>query len=510
MNLRFIFGDQLSHNLDIVKNASASDIFLFSENSAQAKNISHHPKKIALIFSAMRHFAKELEEKGFKIDYIKFDDSQNKNSFTQELKRAIKTHNPSKIIICEPSEIAVFNEVKSWKNLLKLPLEIQFDNRFLCSHAFFRKWSANRKELRLEFFYREMRKMHKILIDEKNKPIGGAWNFDAENRQALPKNIKIPKRISHKKDEITSEVLELVEKNFSENFGDLNPFHFAVNRVQALIEANHFIEKILPNFGAYQDAMATNEAYLFHSLLSCYLNIGLLEPLEICQMAQKSYEEGKSSLPSVEGFIRQILGWREYVRGIYWLYEGRYEEMNFFNAKNKMPALFWGAKTQMHCLSEVVNQTKIHAYSHHIQRLMITGNFALLTALNPKEVHRWYLEVYADAFEWVELPNTLGMALHADGGIMASKPYAASGKYVARMSNFCKSCKFNPEETLGEGACPLNSLYWNFLYQNQDKLKNNMRLKFAFSNLEKMPKAKLEATLEKAGEILNQISANKL
>jgi deoxyribodipyrimidine photolyase-related protein len=314
----------------------------------------------------------------------------------------------------------------------------------------------------------------------------------------------------HKKDNITLEVLDLVTKKFPENFGNLLPFHFAVTNKEALIEAQHFIDELLPNFGDYQDAMVRDESYLYHSLLSCYINIGLLDPLEICKMAEDSYHQEKAPINAVEGFIRQILGWREYVRGIYWLYMPQYLENNFFNATRALPEFYWGKKTEMFCLKEVVNQTKIHSYSHHIQRLMITGNFALLAGLNPKKVHEWYLAVYADAFEWVEVPNTIGMALHADGGIIASKPYAASARYISKMSNFCKSCKFDPEEIIGENACPFNSLYWNFMKQNEGKLKSNQRLKFVYPTWYKMKEEKREKILETAKKYLEKLENNQL
>jgi deoxyribodipyrimidine photolyase-related protein len=380
----------------------------------------------------------------------------------------------------------------------------------LCSQSEFRNWAKNKKQLRLEFFYREMRKKYKILLDAANKPVGGKWNYDSENRKSPSQNLKSVKRIAHKKDQITTEVLDLVAQKFSKNFGDLLPFHFAVNRDQALIEARHFIAEILPNFGDYQDAMVTAEPYLNHSLLSVYINVGLLDPLELCRMAEESYHQGRASLNSVEGFIRQILGWREYVRGIYWLFMPQYREHNFFDAKNDLPTLFWGEETAMFCLKEVVKQTKEHAYSHHIQRLMITGNFALLAGIDPKQVHEWYLAVYADAFEWVELPNTIGMALHADAGIMASKPYAASGKYISRMSNFCKSCRFDPEITVGEKACPFNALYWNFMNDHEDKLKANQRLQFVYPTWHKMAPEKRAAILEQAQKNLVKISHNQL
>jgi len=509
--LHFIFGDQLSLNLSSLHHFDKNhDVILMCEVMKEATYVLHHPKKIAFIFSAMRHFVLELQGLGYEVDYVKLDDEKNSGSFEGELQRAISRHNPQKIIITEPSEYRVLEEVLKWQESYKIPVEILDDERFLCSKIEFRKWAKNKKELRLEFFYREMRKKYKILVDADLKPLAGRWNFDAENRKTPKSGMKSPKRISHKKDNITLEVLDLVAKKFPQNFGDLLPFHFAVTRKEALIEAQHFIDELLPNFGDYQDAMVADEAYLYHSLLSCYINIGLIVPLEICKMAENSYHQKKAPINAVEGFIRQILGWREYVRGVYWLYMPQYLENNFFNATRALPEFYWGEKTAMFCLKEVVNQTKIHSYSHHIQRLMITGNFALLAGLNPKKVHEWYLAVYADAFDWVEVPNTIGMALHADGGIMASKPYAASAKYISKMSNFCKSCKFDPDEIIGENACPFNSLYWNFMKQNESRLKSNQRLKFVYPTWYKMKEEKREEILKTAKKYLEKLENNQL
>jgi len=509
--LHFIFGDQLSLNLSSLREFDKNrDVILMCEVMEEANYVWHHPKKIALIFSAMRHFALELQGLGYEVDYVKLDDEKNSGSFDGELQRAISRHNPQKIIITEPSEYRVLDKVLKWQELYKIPVEIFDDARFLCSKIEFRKWARNKKELRLEFFYREMRKKYKILVDADLKPLVGRWNFDAENRKTPKSGMKSPKRISHKKDNITLEVLDLVAKKFPKNFGNLLPFHFAVTSTEALIEAQHFIDELLPNFGDYQDAMVTDEAYLYHSLLSCYINIGLLDPLAICKMAENSYHQGKAPINAAEGFIRQILGWREYVRGIYWLYMPQYLENNFFNATRALPEFYWGEKTEMFCLKEVVNQTRIHSYSHHIQRLMITGNFALLAGLNPKKVHEWYLAVYADAFDWVEVPNTIGMALHADGGIMATKPYAASAKYISKMSNFCKSCKFDPDEIIGENACPFNSLYWNFMKQNESKLKSNQRLKFVYPTWYKMKEEKRVEILKTAKKYLEKLENNQL
>lgn len=509
--IHFILGDQLS--LSLLNWSSfnkTTDIVLMCEVMEEATYVWHHPKKIAFIFSAMRHFALGLVKEGFTVDYVKLNDENNSGSFTGEIKRAILRHCPQKILLTEPSEYRVLSQILEWQTLYKIPVEILEDVRFLCSKNEFRNWAKNKKELRLEFFYREMRKKYKILLDSELKPIGGKWNFDIENRKTPKAGMKSPQRISHKKDKITLEVLDLVAQKFSKNFGDLLPFYFAINHKQAILEAQHFIDKLLPNFGDYQDVMLGGEAYIFHSLLSCYINIGLLDPLEVCKMAEMAYHLGKAPINAVEGFIRQILGWREYVRGIYWLYMPQYVDVNFFGATRALPKLYWGGETQMFCLKEVVNQTKKHAYSHHIQRLMITGNFALLTGLDPKEVHTWYLSVYADAFEWVEVPNTIGMALHADGGIMASKPYAASAKYIDKMSNFCQSCQFDPQKTIGENACPFNSLYWNFMQENEGKLKSNQRLKFVYPTWYKMDKEKREAIIQTAKKYLNKLEDNDL
>lgn len=509
--LHFIFGDQLSHSIATLKNSDKKlDLILMCEVHEEASYVWHHVKKLAFIFSAMRHFASELKESGFKVEYIKLDDKDNLGSFDLELSRAVKKYNPQNISVTEPSEYRVLQKIINWQKNYKIPITIHFDDRFLCSNFEFQKWSKNKKQLRLEFFYREMRKKHNILIDKGGKPVGGEWNYDKENRQGYDKSLKSPKRISHKKDKITLEVLEMVRNKFAKNFGELEPFHFAINRAQAMIELDHFIAEILPNFGEHQDTMATGEAYLYHSLLSSYINLGLLLPLEICKKAEEAYHKKIAPLNAVEGFIRQILGWREYVRGIYWLFMPQYLENNFFNAHEKLPKFYWDKKTEMFCLSEVVDQTSKHAYSHHIQRLMITGNFALLAGIDPKETHEWYLAVYADAFESYELPNTLGMALHADAGVMASKPYAASGKYIKRMSNFCQSCKFDPEVTVGEKACPFNSLYWNFIVKNEDKLKKNMRMQFVYPTWYKMDEKKRENILNQAKIYLEKIKNNNL
>ncbi|PWY54336.1 cryptochrome/photolyase family protein [Legionella qingyii] len=509
--LCFILGDQLSETLSALSEINMhDDVVLMCEVTEEATYVSHHPKKIAFLFSAMRHFAQTLKIKGYRVRYTKFDDPNNQGSLVKELIRAVEEIKPSAISLTEPGEWRVFKMFDDLKSKLPIPLTIYEDNRFLCTINEFNDWAKGKKQLRMEFFYRMMRQKYRILIDSNGNPIGGSWNYDAQNRNPAKHISSFPKRLEYPKDEITVEVLRLVAAHFSKHFGQLHPFDLAVTRAQALSEANYFINHCLISFGDYQDAMLTNETTLYHSKLSFYLNAGLLLSIELCRMAEQAYLERKAPLNSVEGFIRQILGWREFIRGIYWHFMPAYKEMNHFHAKRDLPAFFWGADTKMFCIKEVVRQTSVEAYSHHIQRLMITGNFALLAGINPKQVCEWYLAVYADAYEWVELPNTLGMALYADGGLMASKPYAASGKYIQRMSNFCESCSYNPNDLLGEKACPFNALYWNFLKQNEEKLKDNPRLHYAYMNWQKMTLDKKEATHAKAQEILSSLDSGSL
>ena len=509
--LCFILGDQLSESLSSLTVIDKyDDVVFLCEVMEEATYVAHHPKKIAFLFSAMRHFAKSLTGLGYRVRYTRYDDLDNAGCFEAELRRAIHEEKISEVHVTFPGEWRVLQEMEKLKKELLIPLIIHEDTRFLCSIDEFNYWAKNKKQLRMEYFYRMMRQKHHLLMDSRGKPVGGAWNYDEQNRKNANHIEKFPSRLTHPIDEVTSEVLSLVEKEFSHHFGQLHPFNFAVTREQALCEANYFIEHCLIYFGDYQDAMRSNEVNLYHSKLSFYLNAGLLLPLELCCIAEEAFKNKLAPLNAVEGFIRQILGWREYIRGIYWFLMPEYAERNYFNASKPLPALYWGKDTQMFCMKEVVRQTQVEAYSHHIQRLMITGNFALLAGLDPKEVCEWYLAVYADAYEWVELPNTLGMALYADGGVMASKPYAASGKYIQKMSNFCKSCVYNPGELLGEKACPFNSLYWNFIGQHQGKLKNNPRLHYAYLNWDRMTQEKKRAILIKANEVLVSIDAGLL
>jgi deoxyribodipyrimidine photolyase-related protein len=509
--LRLILGDQLSRDLTALSDADPkSDIILMAEVMREATYVRHHKKKIAFLFAAMRHFAEELRAEGFRVRYVRLDDRDNSQSLDGEVARMVDAYVITRIVVTEPGEYRLLSAVNAWSLRFYLPVDIREDRRFLASHEDFRRWIDGLKQPRMEFFYRVMRRKYGILLDANGDPEGGQWNYDADNRKPPRDMPPPPGRLSFRKDAITSEVLDLVRDRFRGHVGELEPFHFAVTRQQALAELHHFIDHLLPQFGAFQDAMAMGEPYLYHSLISAYLNAGLLSPLEICRLAEAAYRESRAPLNAAEGFIRQILGWREYVRGLYWHDMPDYAGMNYLQAQRPLPGFYWTAKTQMACMAEAVRHTLDHAYSHHIQRLMVTGNFALLAGIAPAEVCEWYLAVYADAYEWVELPNTLGMALYGDGGRLGSKPYAASGAYIHRMSNFCDSCAYDPKEALGDKACPFNALYWDFLARHEHRLRGNPRLPYVYANWERMTSERQSALRAKAADTLQRMEDGRL
>jgi deoxyribodipyrimidine photolyase-related protein len=508
--LRLILADQLSRNIAALSDVAATDLILMAEVREEATYVKHHKKKIAFLFAAMRHFAEALRAEGLNVRYVRLDDAGNRQSLEGETARALEDFPAERIVVTEPGEWRLLNAMNAWSLRFGKPVEIREDRRFLASHDDFRRWRDGMKQPRMEYFYRVMRRKYNILMDDAGEPEGGRWNYDADNRKPPRDGLTSPRRLSFRKDSLTREVLDLVATRFSDHIGALEPFHFAVTRDQALRELRHFIDHLLPQFGAFQDAMASGEPYLYHSLISAYLNAGLLEPLEICRLAETAWREGRAPLNAAEGFIRQILGWREYVRGVYWRHMPGYAQMNHLNARRPLPDFYWTAKTRMTCVAEAVRHTLDHAYSHHIQRLMVTGNFALLAGLAPAEVCDWYLAVYADAYEWVELPNTLGMALYGDGGVLGSKPYAASGAYIRRMSNFCDGCAYDSNEALGEKACPFNALYWDFLARHEASLRGNPRLPYVYANWDRMTPERRQALRDKAAETLRLMQAGDL
>ncbi len=505
-----VFAGQLSHSLTALQNADRDNaVILMMEVAGEADHVWHHRKKLAFLFSAMRHFADELQNSGWQVRYVSLADEDNSGSFTGELLKAATELKPDRILVTEPGEWRVEEMVREWRDSHDLPVTMFTDKRFLCTRKEFADWAEGRKELRMEFFYREMRKATGLLM-EGDKPVGGKWNFDKENRSPPEKGMSFPARFRVEPDEITLEVISMIADMYPERFGSLDDFGFAVTGKDAARALDSFISGCLPDFGTWQDAMLEGEPFLYHSLISFYINAGLLDPLEVCKRAEKTWKEGKAPLNAVEGFIRQIIGWREYVRGIYWLKMPEYAASNVLDARENLPDFYWSAKTKMNCVREVVEQTRVNAYSHHIQRLMITGNFALLAGIDPFQVHEWYLAVYADAYEWVEMPNTIGMALFADGGLLASKPYAASANYINRMSNFCANCQFDPKQRTGSDACPFNSLYWDFLNRNRDRLSHNHRMAMMYKNLDRLSEGEIEKIRVTAHEVIVKMRSGTL
>lgn len=463
-----ILGDQLSYDLSSLRQADKHhDVVLLAEVAEETTYAAHHKKKLVLVLSAMRHFSENLKSQGWQVDYVKLTDDGNTGSLQSEVERACQRHQISDVVMTEPAEWRLREALKHIRQLE--------DTRFICNHAAFNSWARSRKELRMEFFYREMRKLTGLLMNG-DKPEGGKWNYDAENRKAASADLFIPQPLRHKPDQITADVITMVAKKFSKNFGDLTPFWFATTHGEAELALTYFLDHALPHFGETQDAMVQGQHFMHHSLLSPYINIGLLNPLDVCRRVEQRYSEGRVPMAAAEGFIRQIIGWREFVRGVYWLKMPDYVNANALHAKRPLPDFYWDGNISMNCVKQVVQQTREEAYAHHIQRLMITGNFALLAGIDPKQVHQWYLAVYIDAFEWVELPNTIGMALHADGGVLGSKPYAGSGNYINKMSNYCKSCSYNVKLRIGEEACPFNALYWDFIARHHGHFRKNPRM----------------------------------
>lgn len=503
--LRVILGDQLTRSVAALSDIDVDhDIVLMAEVADETRYVPHHKQKIALVLSAMRHFAASLRAEGVRVDYVRLDDADNSGSFSGELARAVARHQPDRVVATEPGEWRVWEMMREWSGLLDVPVEIREDDRFFCSRGRFARWAEGRKAFRMEFFYREMRRETGLLMDD-GEPAGERWNFDAENRRSLPPGYVAPSRLRFAPDEITREVIELVERRFAAHFGELEAFGWPVTRADALKALDHFVRECLPGFGDVQDAMKSGEPFLQHALISPCLNLGLLTPQEACEAAEAAWRQGAAPLNAAEGFIRQILGWREYVRGIYWLKMPDYADSNALGAARPLPRFYWTAETAMNCVAQVVKETRRNAYAHHIQRLMVTGNFALLAGLAPAEVEEWYLSVYADAFEWVELPNTHGMALFADGGLLASKPYAASGAYIDRMSDYCSGCSYDPATKSGPGACPFNLLYWNFLMENRARLARNPRMAMPYRTLDAMTPARRDTLAREAQAFLAQM-----
>ncbi len=501
--LILVLGDQLTADRGALAAARPGvDTIVMAEVRQEAAYVAHNRHKIALIFSAMRHFRDGLLRRGFDVVYYRYEEG--KETLQQAVQEALQSSDAAVVRCCEPGEWRLLEAMRGWQ--LPVPLELVPDDRFLASHAEFEAWAGGRRQLRMEYFYRQMRRKFGLLLDCAGGPEGGRWNYDSENRAGWRNAEAVPARPVLAPDVITAEVFALMEREFPDNPGDLAQFYAAVTPQQAREDFAWFLDHALPRFGRYQDALAEESPWLFHSVISMYLNIGLLDPLQVCREVERAWREGRCELAAAEGFIRQVAGWREYVRGIYWLHMPGYAAANSLEAGRPLPGWFWTGDTSMRCLQVALRQTLDLGYAHHIQRLMVIGNFALLAGLDVREVCDWYLAVYVDAFEWVELPNTLGMALHADGGIMASKPYAASGKYIQRQGNHCASCAYRPDRTSGSGACPYNALYWRFIDRHQDRFGSNPRMALPLKNWRRKPAPEREAILTWAGRELERLA----
>ncbi len=495
-HLVIVLGDQLDLQARAFDDFDAAqDRVWMAEVAEESTHVPAAKPRIALFLSGMRHFAQALREQhGPIVDYTRLDGADNSGTLAGELRRAIARLKPTGLVMTAPGDWRVLQALRAVAAECRLPLQIRDDRHFFSTVREFAEHAQGRKQLRLEYWYRALRQNHSILM-EGDTPVGGQWNFDADNREAFgkegPVNLPAPQRFAP--DAITREVLDLVNARFADHPGHLDSFGWPVTRAQALQALHDFIAHRLPLFGRYEDALWAGEPWLYHSLLSAALNLKLLQAREVVQAAQDAWRAGHAPIEAVEGFIRQILGWREYVRGIYWTQMPNYLERNALNAQAPLPEFFWTGDTDMACLRDALTQTLTHGYAHHIQRLMVTGLYLLLRGVKPQEAHAWYLSVYVDAVEWVELPNTLGMSQYGDGGLMASKPYIASGKYIQRMGNHCKGCRYDPAQAAGPTACPYTTLYWDFLMRHETLLAGNPRMGMQVRNLARLTPDKREA-----------------
>ena len=487
-HLVLILGDQLDEDASALNGFEPQqDAIWMAEVAEESTHVTSAKQRTTVFLSAMRHFAAQLKARGWTVHYTPLDAPDNAGTLAGELRKAIAHTQPRQLMMTAPGEWRVLQSLRSVARAHDLNLEIRDDTHFFSTVRDFAEHARGRKQLRLEFFYREMRQKTGILMDGK-KPMGDQWNFDADNRGSFGKQGPglLPKPSRFEPDAITQDVIQLVNQRFAHHPGSLASFGWPVTRAQALSALAEFIAHRLPSFGLYQDAMWEGEVWLYHSHLSCALNLKLIHPREVVAAAEDALRQGHAPLQAVEGFVRQILGWREYVRGIYWTHMPDYVARNAMQAHQPLPEFYWTGQTEMACLRDAIGQTLAHGYAHHIQRLMVTGLYALLLEVEPQAVHQWYLGVYVDAVEWVELPNTLGMSQFADGGLMASKPYVASGKYIDRMSNHCKGCRFNPAQSTGETACPFTTLYWDYLIRHADVLAKNPRMLMQLKNMNRL------------------------
>jgi len=506
--LHLVLGDQLDRDSAVFDGFDPErDALWMAEAAEESTHVWSHKARIAVFLAGMRQFARDQRELGRPLCYRQLDE-HDFSSLAQALAADIKALKPAELVWVRPGDWRVWQSLLAVAEGAGVKVDERDDRHFMSTPAEFSDWAKGKKELRLEYYYRLLRKRLNVLMDD-GEPVGGKWNFDADNRGSFdargPGPLPAPKRFEP--NEITREVLAQVAERFADHPGELADFDWPLTPSQAQAALTDFIENRLPLFGHYQDAMWDGEPWLYHSRLSVALNLKLIHPQRVIEAAAQAYRDGDAPLAAVEGFVRQILGWREYVRGLYWLRMPEYLDDNALGAEQPLPAFYWSGDTDMACLRDAIGQTLRYGYAHHIQRLMVTGLFSLLLGVRPKEIHAWYLAVYVDAVEWVELPNVLGMSQFADGGVMASKPYVASGKYIQRMGNYCSGCRFKPDEAVGDKACPFTTLYWDFLERHRARFAKHPRAALQWRSLERLSDEKRKAIAAQAQQLREQLSA---
>jgi deoxyribodipyrimidine photolyase-related protein len=504
--LRLLLGDQLNHQHSWFQQIDDNVVYVMMEIRSETDYVVHHIQKVVAFFQAMRLFADELSLKGHQVIYLQLDDLKNKQSFTENLRWICQEYQIESIEYQLPDECRVDQELKNLSEVLQLPVSVVDTEHFFTSRTEFAEFFKGKKQFLMESFYRYMRKKHDVLMVA-GQPEGDKWNYDSDNRKKIPANHTIIQPYLFHRN--VSDIVEMIQKSGVKTMGEIEEkqFIWPVTREESLVLLDFFIEYCLPYFGTYQDAMTPTAWSVYHSRISFAMNVKLISPQEVIEKVVNHYRQNNSiSLNQVEGFIRQVLGWREYMRGIYWMQMPEYASLNFFNHENKLPRWYWTGETKMKCLSNSIKQSLQFAYAHHIQRLMITGNFALLAGIHPDEVDQWYLGIYIDALDWVEITNTRGMSQFADGGIVGTKPYVSSANYIDKMSSYCGSCHYNAKQKVGEKACPFNSLYWHFYARNEMLLRKNPRIGMMYVTWDKMQPSIKEEILNQADYYLLNIN----
>jgi len=485
--LAVVFGDQLDPQAGALTQLDKSrDAVLMIEAAEESTHIPSHKQRTAMFLAAMRHFALELHRRNYRVHYIHLNDTASTQSFPGVIQRAVRALRPQCLICTQPGEWRVRQSLETAAADVGVQLRILPDEHFLVSNEEFADWMTGRKQPVMEHFYRVQRRKLGVLIESNGEPTGGEWNFDKENRRVFKQAPGAPRPYTPRPDQITREVLDQVAERFADNPGSLTPFRWPVTQAQAKKALKDFIENRLPSFGTFQDAMWSGEPFLYHSLLSAALNLKLLNPRECIAAAIAAYQSGTASLNCVEGFIRQIIGWREFIRGVYWHEGPGYGKRNELGQRGNLPDFYWTGETDMACMRDCIGQVLSFGYGHHIQRLMVTGNFALIAGIDPRQISDWYLAMYVDAVDWVTLPNTLGMVMHADGGVVGTKPYAASGRYIQRMGNYCEDCRYDPAQRTGPDACPFTTFFWDFLIRTRRRFRPNQRMAMILKNVDRM------------------------